>query len=157
MTALVIDANLLALLVVGETGRENVARHKRTRQYSTEDYEDIVRLVLPPRRLVVCAHVLAETSNLVRLTNEPLKSTLTRVLGALIEKVEEADTKSAGVVGEANYVRLGLTDAILLTLIERDGTLLSDDLDLCLAAERAGRRVINYNYVREGALSLDDL
>ena len=36
---LFIDANLLVLLVVGRVGRDLIAKHRRLREYTAEDYE----------------------------------------------------------------------------------------------------------------------
>ena len=42
-----IDANLLVLLVVGSVGRNLIAKHRRLREYSEEDYEVLVDLLTP--------------------------------------------------------------------------------------------------------------
>lgn len=53
---------------------------------------------------------------------------------------------------------LGITDAVLLLLsAERRLTLVSDDLQLCLAAERRALRTVNYNHLCDGALRVDQL
>lgn len=157
MTTYVIDTNLLVLLVVGETGRRNISAHKRTSRYSADDYDVLLQIVSPPNSFTVCPHVLAEASNITRHTREPLLSKVTLALGAFVKTTTERAVPSTAAIDHGGYARLGLTDAVLLTLVASEGTLLSDDLDLCLAAERAGHRVINYNYVRDGALSLDEL
>ncbi|HEU0067442.1 MAG TPA: hypothetical protein VFQ57_09415 [Sphingomonas sp.] len=53
------------------------------------------------------------------------------------------------------YQRLGLTDAVLLILSARcELALVSDDLHLCLEAARRGARTIDYNHLRDGALTV---
>jgi hypothetical protein len=47
------------------------------------------------------------------------------------------------------FIRLGLTDSVLLELGRSGATLLTVDLDLYLAALDAGLNVINYNHLKE--------
>lgn len=58
---------------------------------------------------------------------------------------------------DADYARLGLTDAVLLMLAERSAMLMSADLSLCLAAEQRGARAINYSHLRDGAWTLEQI
>ena len=44
-TGFFIDANLFVLLVVGSVGTEMIAKHRRLRKYSEEDYKTLVRLL----------------------------------------------------------------------------------------------------------------
>ena len=44
-TGFFIDANLFVLLVVGSVGTEMIAKHRRLREYSEEDYKTLVRLL----------------------------------------------------------------------------------------------------------------
>ena len=40
-----IDSNLLVLLTVGSVGRDLIAKHRRLREYTVEDYEVLVDLL----------------------------------------------------------------------------------------------------------------
>jgi hypothetical protein len=62
---------------------------------------------------------------------------------------EEHIIKSKVVVGRKEFIRLGLTDAVLLELAHTGATLLIVDLALYLAAWAFGLNAINYNHVRE--------
>ena len=44
-TGFFIDANLFVRLVVGSVGTEMIAKHRRLRGYSEEDYKTLVRLL----------------------------------------------------------------------------------------------------------------
>jgi hypothetical protein len=52
-------------------------------------------------------------------------------------------------VRRTEYRRLGLADAALLCVADSGATILTDDVDLYLAAVRAGLKAINYNHIRE--------
>lgn len=157
MTSLLVDTNILCLLAVGGTGQHNIERHKRTRAYSREDFERVTAICDRFQKIIVCPHVLAEASNLVRYSAEPLRGMAAAKLKDISRVIEERQIESKAAMDHDAYPRLGLTDAVILTLIENDATLLSDDLDLCLAASAGGQRVINYNHVRDGGYTLADI
>jgi hypothetical protein len=142
---------------VGGTGPQNIGRHKRTRAYSPDDYLTVVKICDKFGKVFVCPHVLAEASNLVRYSAEPLRGMAAAKLKDISRVIEERQVESKTAMDHDAYPRLGLTDAVILTLIENDATLLSDDLDLCLAADAGRQRVINYNHVRDGGYSLADI
>ncbi len=60
--SLIIDANLLVLFVVGATDRNLIARHKRLKAFSLEDFDLLCRLVVEadPESIVQenCLHSL---------------------------------------------------------------------------------------------------
>lgn len=156
MASLLIDTNLLCLLIAGNVSRDSITKHKRLAKYDVVDYDRIRAIVLRFGELILCPHVLAETSNISRLTSEPLRT----LLGVALQDIVDASIEihvAAGVAARApDYLRLGLTDAVLLELSKADRVLLSDDLDLCLAAEYRRYRVINYNHLR-GGMALDQI
>ena len=157
MSPLLIDTNVLCVVAVGATGQANLSKHKRTRAYSSQDYETISAVCGMFSRIIVCPHVLAETSNLVRQAGEPLRYEAGAALRHFCLAVEEREISSRMGMSRAEYLRLGLTDAVMLALMETGATLLSDDLDLCLAAQGNGYPVINYNHLRDGGITLDDI
>ena len=150
MPALLIDTNLLCLLVAGNVSSAAVTKHKRLAKYDLVDYTRVRALALRFGHLILCPHVLAETSNISRLTAEPLRSLLGVALLDIVDASTEMHVAAEVAALAPEYLRLGLTDAVLLELGETNRVLLSDDLDLCLAAEHRGYPVINYNYLRDG-------
>ena len=150
MPSLLIDTNLLCLLIAGNIGPESIAKHKRLAKYDIVDYARVRALALRFGHLILCPHVLAETSNISRLTAEPLRSLLGVALLDIVDASTEIHVAAEVAALAPEYLRLGLTDAVLLELGRTDRVLLSDDLDLCLAAELRGYPVINYNYLRDG-------
>lgn len=156
--AAILDANLLCLLVVGRIDTRLIAFHKRLRTFDRDAFL-LLNQILADRDLVLCPHVLAETSNLLDFHQSPtqvhrLRTSLAEIVALASERSEAARRA----VDDPAYSRLGLSDAVML-LLASDRTLLlvSDDLALCLEAQRRGSRVVNYSHVRDGAIGLDQL
>lgn len=133
LTEAFIDSNLLVLLVVGSVDRELIAKHRRTRRFTPEDYDRLLTL----NRVFVTPNTLTEASNL-------LKSQDTRFqdgLRILIEESEEIVVASVTAVRHGAFSRLGLTDAALLGIISTERPLITVDLDLFNAALATGEAV----------------
>ncbi len=133
-TRMFIDANLLVLLVVGETGRNLIAKHKRTESFEIEDFERLVSIVNSMDRVLVTPNTLTETSNLLAQHGEPERSRCFDVLRLLIEKQEETVVASADAARNREFRRLGLTDAVLLEAVSAETPVLTVDFDLYRAA-----------------------
>jgi hypothetical protein len=149
---LAIDANLLILLVVGTTARELIGKHKRLRAFSIEDFDLLVDMLSIASGIVVTPNTLTESSNLCGQIDEPARSRIYFNLQAFIAKCIEVYVASRVGSQQGEFRRLGLTDAVLLTLEDPSVTILTTDLDLYLAATRRGRNVINFNHYREAML-----
>ena len=94
-----VDANLLVLFVVGSTGRELIAKHRRLKEYRAADYEALIRLLLRGRdgRVFVTPNTLTETSNLLGQHKEPERSRLFEKLRVLIQESKEVVVAYMGV------------------------------------------------------------
>lgn len=143
-----IDANLLLLLVVVLTGTENIGKHKRLQQYDAADFKSLKELIAQFDEIVLCPNVATETSNLIRHTGEPLRSEVSRTLGVIVQRAKESTIASAAAVDREEYLRLGLTDAVLLMLSASGAMLLTSDIALYVAAERAGLPVTNFTHIQ---------
>lgn len=146
-----IDSNLLVLLVVGETDREMISRHRRTRSYRVEDYDLLVRLINDTDQPVfVTPNTLTEASNLLAQHREPERSRIFDVLGTLIETTEEKFVESRAVTRNPDFTRLGLTDAVLLDVISASNPLITADLRLYLAASaKEEGAAFNFSHYRD--------
>jgi hypothetical protein len=144
-----IDTNLLVLLLVGSVSEALIVRHKRTRAYDIQSYRLLTdTLQAHFVAILTTPHVLAETSNLVRVGNENEHALLSEQLARWTGRCDERHVPAVEVVGRSEYVRLGLTDAGLLSLATDEDVLITDDLDLYLEASRRGAKVINFNHLR---------
>ncbi len=154
-----LDANLLCLLTVGRADVSAISSHPRLRAFEHIDFFNVVAVLDRVGDLLLCPHVLTEASNLLcfRQTLAQQARWLTS-LADIVAMAQEHGRPARQIIKHGSYARLGLTDAMLLLLAEeRKSVLVSDDLQLCLDAERRGARTINYNYIRDGALRIDQL
>ena len=133
-TQIYIDANLLVLLVVGATGKDLIAKHRRLRTFEITDYERLVRLINQTDRVLVTPNILTEASNLLAQHAEPERSRFYDMLRILISQAEEKVVASKMAADNSAFNRLGLTDAALLEIVSRANPLITVDLDLYLAA-----------------------
>ena len=144
-----IDANLLVLLVVGLVDRRIIARHRRTEDYTPQDHDLLQRILAPLPQTFLTPNTLTEAPNLLAQHREPERSKLLATLRQLIDHSVENVVASRDAAANALFPRLGLTDAALLTVVSTDRPLLTVDLDLYLAAERASPgSAVNFNHHR---------
>ncbi|WP_419936461.1 PIN domain-containing protein [Candidatus Palauibacter sp.] len=131
-----VDANLLVLLAVGLTDRRLIEKHKRLKQFSADDYDRLIEIISQVRRVFVMPNTLTEASNLLAQHREPQRSRFLRTPRNVIEQGEEVVVASAEASRNADFERLGLTDAALLETVSGETPLLTTDLDLYRAAAR---------------------
>lgn len=149
MATVLIDTNLLILLIVGLTEEKMIGKHRRTREYDKESYDLLIDSLEDFSEILITPHILAETSNLIRQCEEPLKTKVGECLSELISKSEELQMAAATVVRRPEYLRIGLTDAGILQAQEGGATLLTDDNGLYLASLRSGHNAINFSHRRD--------
>jgi hypothetical protein len=146
--ALVLDTNLLVLLVVGNLDPGLISKHKRTRKFSLEDYLALRAFLTRYPRVIVTPNTATETSNLLRQTDDNTARRLSILFADMMPGVEERYVPSSVASHEREYPRLGLADAVLLAEAPPDSDLLTDDLDLYLAAQGRGRTSFNFGHLQ---------
>lgn len=129
-TTLLIDTNVLVLFVIGTVNRNRITNFKRTRQYTTQDFDLLSSVITHWSSLCTVPHILAEVSNLTDLEGiERLRAR--QILQETISVLTEVAVPSAKAVLEPAFSLLGLTDASILTAArEQSCAVLTDDLDL---------------------------
>lgn len=148
---LLVDTNLLVLFVVGTVNRNRIENFQRTRQYTKEDYELLLRVIEQFDQLYTVAHVLAEVSNLTDLTGSERLSAR-HVLKETLAVLIEPGMPSARAAQNRSYATLGLVDAAIASIAdEHKCTVLTDDLDLYLALSTADVPVLNFTHLRARA------
>jgi hypothetical protein len=149
MTAsLVLDSHLLLLLVVGSASREYIAKHRRLREYTEDDFVLLSNLVSSAKNVFVTPNTLTEASNLAGYIADPAREEIYEVFAALIQSTEERYQESNTASQLKEFTRLGLTDAALLQVTGTSHTLLTADLDLYVAASARGAPAVNFNHLR---------
>jgi len=146
---IVLDANLIALLIVGYTNPAYIPTHRRLREYDLDSFALLKDLISRAKELLVTPNALAEASNLLRQIAEPARTLIGRTFARFIARTRETYVKSLDASSREEFLRLGLSDTALLEVAKDDIAILSVDLDLCIAAQIAGYQVVNFNHVRE--------
>lgn len=155
MSTVIVDANLLCLIVAGTFAPDAIGRHKRLRAYQLSDFHKVMEITEHFSSAVTCPNILTETSNLLSNTNDYERALLLSGLQTLVDETVEVHTPSSTACQSHFYLRLGLTDAVLLTAQIDNSTIFTVDLGLVLAAQEIGRRVVNYNWVRDEIINLE--
>jgi hypothetical protein len=154
-SAVVLDANLLVLLVVGVASGSYIAKHKRLRAYTENDYTLLTELLSTAPNIIVTPNVVTETSNLAAHIAEPARSHIHRVLRTLLKTTEERYVESKLAAEHVAFIRLGITDAAILDVLSDGHTLLTADLDLYLEALRHGHKAVNFIHHIEANRMID--
>ena len=149
MEGIYIDANLIVLLVVGWTGRNLISKHRRTRQFTSEDFDRLDRIVERQRQIFVTPNTLTEASNLLAQHREPERTRLHQTLGSMISRSNERLVNSRTATEQPEFLRLGLTDAALISVVSSKTPLLTVDFDLYHTILRKNvDAAINFNFNR---------
>lgn len=147
--SLLLDTNLLVLFVVGTADRDYIGQHKRLRAFTGEDFDMLFHIVSQAPAVFVTPNTLTETSNLASQIAEPARSLILRILGRLITATEERYIPSRAAAARTEYVRLGLTDAALLEVADKQAAILTTDHGLYRAALASGVPAFNFNHIRD--------
>ena len=152
---ILLDTNVLLLLLFAKF-QPNMIGDKRLEKYAFEDAELLAGYVSCFSRILTTPHILAETSNLAAqvLTGKKKAEFFNRMFPLFCidnqDALHQCEMKG-GEVDRAVFVRLGLTDASLVAAINVNRLLLTDDLDLHLAAIAKGAPSINFTHMLEAA------
>ncbi|EGK73586.1 hypothetical protein METUNv1_00217 [Methyloversatilis universalis FAM5] len=156
MTSLsvLVDSNLLLLLIVGLTSRDYVAKHKRLREFTPEDFDLLKEQLSVASEILVTPNTLTETSNLIDHIGEPARSKIFSKLRELVSLSSTRETylPSHSALSRLELPRLGLTDCALLDACASGTPLITVDLHLYLAAVSAGNKALNFNHLRDARL-----
>ena len=127
---------------------------KRLERYDGEAGSLLVNYVSKFNRVLTTSHVLAETSNLAaQIVDRRARDELFTKFHPLFCLVTPESFGQCAVLGEnvdsKLFSRIGLTDSCLASLVQRETLLLTDDLDLYVAAVATHGQVINFTHMRE--------
>ncbi|MFC5342672.1 hypothetical protein ACETK8_05945 [Brevundimonas staleyi] len=149
MRKVLLDANLIVLLVVGNVGRERISKHKRLSAYRAEDWDLLMEVLAGYEQIVLTPNVLTEASNLIRSGDKSSNDGFSIILQSLTVDAAEEYVASRDVVIDSRFPRLGLADVATLGAIDAETTLLTTDLGLFLAALGQGSQATNFNHLRD--------
>ena len=144
---LLIDTNVFVLYLVGKTNESRIARFDRTQSYTAGDFTILDRLVAQFRTIVTTPHVLTEVSNLAKLHGREMER-LRSKFREIVQRSQELYEESRGLMTDAAFPRLGLTDAAIAVVSQRKMLVVTDDLDLYVTLEKRGVDAVNFNHIR---------
>ena len=143
------DTNVLLLYLVGLYDVQAIARFKRTRQYTSEEFQFVASYAGHFRCLITTPCILAELSNLSPRGKEPR---LAMYYGQLVTALKAAEEQYVGkdvILDSPLLPRIGFTDLSIIEAAKRDKRLvLTDDLPLAEYLRRSNCDVINFNHIR---------
>ena len=149
--SLLVDTNILVLYPVGRLDPSLIEKHKRTNNFTAQDYQFLKQVLRGFNRLVTTPNVLTEVSNLLDQIGGAVGARLQVSLSKIVELLEESYVPSIEAIEVEEFRRLGLADSSLLHLARQDFLVLTDDLPLYLALQRRGIDAINFHHVRRAA------
>lgn len=142
---LFLDANLLVLLVVGLVDKTKIGKHRRTKEFSQEDYSRLRGLLEGLDSICVTPNTLTEASNLLGSLRDPR---MMQEMRYLVEESRETVVDSKAAVRHRKFPRVGLTDAVLLEVVSAERPLLTTDFELYGLASAKGEGVaFNFWYM----------
>lgn len=155
-SGLLLDTNLFVLLVIGMIDKKEVPNNKRTKAYTQEDYEILLKFIGRFSKIIVTPYIMAETSNLVDVFSKKLKDAPFLIIKNLIEqgKFNEIHIPSIEIVKSSGFFQYGLTDAGLVEVASKKYLILTDDLKVANYAYSRSADIINFNHIRDAVWSL---
>ena len=153
MAAVVINANLLLLLIVGSTDITYIETHKNLSQFNEHDFILLGQAISLYSDIVLLPHVMAEVLSLARQIRNPARARIQAKLAELVESTGELPVPSLAGIHRAEFDTLGVTDGVMLHVctLEQNGigfALLTADNGLAVQAEILGYEVLNFTHLR---------
>lgn len=145
---LLLDTNVLVLFIVGLIRPEEIGKAKRVQEFDRDDFDLIAHWASQTREHISTAHVLAETSNFIGSGHQEITKGACEALGAYVANLTEIPFPAKGIVSTEEYRSLGLTDAAVFLLSERNTRVISTDFHLCNRLAAKGVDAINPRHFR---------
>jgi hypothetical protein len=143
-----VDTNILLMYVIGTLDPKLIPTFKRTKIFTVEDHVIVCRLLRRFRSIVTTPNILTEVSNLVGQMAEPHRTRVFQTLAQVVKIISERYVRSTIATENVTFVRLGLTDSIIMTIAAGEILVLTDDFKLSQHLGYAGLAVLNFNHLR---------
>ncbi len=148
MRSILLDTNLLVLLIVGLYDKSLINTHKRTNNFTPEDFDLLVESINSYEVLWFTSHCIAEVSNLLKQTNRDKALELMNFLSDFIEDKKESHIHKNILINYDASLKLGVADTGILVKAKRVTCVFTVDLDLYLELLKRTNRVVNFNHLR---------
>lgn len=143
-TGVLVDTNLLLLYFVGSFREEQITQFKRTNQFSAADFNLLNQLLGQFTRVLTTPHILTEVSNLAGHLSSHLKPDFFKVFAAGIDLLDERQLTSNEVNQNQEFIKFGLTDAVIINLAQKSCLVLTAEFPLANYLQSLGVGVINF-------------
>jgi hypothetical protein len=145
---ILLDTNLLLLYLVGRFNPNLIAKFKRTRTFSEEDFETLVRLLALFTTKLTTPNILTEVSNLAGQLEDRARAECFEVLAHEIQLLDERYVPSEDAAKHTAFRKFGLTDITIISLAKDKPLVLTEDLALCNYLLSQKVDAINFNNIR---------
>lgn len=152
MRSILIDTNVVVLLVVGVYSRELVGRHKRTREFSAEDFDVLVSKLDEFEEVWVTSHCLAEASNFLKQHDNDMARGLLACLASFGKNTRESHIPMLHVFGQPLFESIGIADTGILLKSKRVACVLTTDFELYQRVLHVNGNAINFHHLRMPSL-----
>lgn len=149
MAGVLIDTNLLVLYSIGLYDKNRIEQHKRTRTYTPEDFDLLVRFANLFKKVITTPNILTEVSNLLEGTAYQYGPVLSH-LPQYIQVIEEIYFPSHSTIQATHhhFFKFGLSDMVSFELAKQRYLVLTDDLDFCSFLQSNNLPALNFNNLR---------
>jgi len=147
MRSVLLDTNLFLLLIVGLYNKDLIGKHKRTKNFITEDFDLLVEAIDGYEILWVTSHCLAEVSKLLKQTHDDQAKELMAFFSTFIAKAKESHIPKEVIFRNDVLVRLGVADTGIVIKSKRVSCVFTVDFDLYNEISREGNKVVNFNHL----------
>jgi len=144
----VIDTNLFLLLAVGAVDCNLLSESSKTHQFDREDYLLLARFCSVFTRHVITPPIVTEACNLLDTLNRGNENKIFLALRGMLAMMKESHRSSAHLAGSPVFSSLGLADASIFALAERNLLVVTDDLELHGHISTRGFGSLNFNHLR---------
>lgn len=145
---ILVDTNILLLYIVGLVNRQRVPLFKRTKQFTSEDFDLLAQILKSFQKVVTTPNILTEVNSLANQLGEPERSRCFQFFRQVIDHMEEIHQPSQQIVRAPEFQKFGLTDCGILEVTQGSYLVLTDDLKLAATLQRKEIDTVNFNHIR---------
>ena len=145
---ILLDTSILLLFYVGAYSREEITRFKRTRKFTIEDHDLLVRILRYFDNRITTPNILTEVSNLANQLPQHHKSGFFMKFASGINLLHEQYISSSDIAERDEFLRFGLTDTGIVQLVQGRYLVLTDDFRLSQYLASLRVDVVNFNHIR---------
>lgn len=147
--SLVIDANLLLLLIIGQIDEgQHLHKSNRLSAYDRKDLKKLRCVMAQFEKIIISPYLAAEVSNLIDL-KDTLRQRAFQVARIFFSQFEQASVSVCQDAQHSAFIRYGITDASLAVLAKDYMIITNDNRLLPILFAVNSKNVLPFSTVRE--------